>query len=83
MQKLTRLVEYRGAPKTGGYFLTDFMKDRIDQVNAANWKNSFFLLATNSSSLICTSAYSHIYLFPAASHSLLVACSLWLAASLK
>jgi hypothetical protein len=30
MQKLARLVEYRGAPKTGGYFLTDFMKGRID-----------------------------------------------------
>lgn len=29
MQKLTQLVEFRGAPKIGGYFLTDYMLSKI------------------------------------------------------
>jgi len=31
MQKLTRLVEFKGAPKTGGYFLTDYMLSKLDK----------------------------------------------------
>ncbi|MBX2924459.1 MAG: HTH domain-containing protein [Chitinophagaceae bacterium] len=31
MQKLTQLVEFRGAPKTGGYFLTDYMLLKLDK----------------------------------------------------
>jgi hypothetical protein len=29
MQKVRQLVEYRGSQKTGGYFLTDFMKSKL------------------------------------------------------
>jgi hypothetical protein len=29
MQKLTLLVEFRGAPKIGGYFLTDYMLSKL------------------------------------------------------
>lgn len=29
MQKVRQLVEYRGSQKTGGYFLTEFMKSRL------------------------------------------------------
>ena len=31
IQKLTQLIEFRGAPKTGGYFLTDYMLSRLDK----------------------------------------------------
>jgi len=31
MQKLTRLIEFRGASKTGGYFLTDYMLSKLDK----------------------------------------------------
>ncbi|HRP58296.1 ATP-binding protein [Agriterribacter sp.] len=31
MQKLMQLVEFRGAPKTGGYFLTDHMLLKLDK----------------------------------------------------
>ncbi|RXK83977.1 HTH domain-containing protein [Filimonas effusa] len=30
MQRLTLLVEFRGAPKTGGYFLTSYMLSKLD-----------------------------------------------------
>jgi ATP-dependent DNA helicase RecG len=31
IQKLTQLVEFKGAPKTGGYFLTDYMLSKLDK----------------------------------------------------
>ena len=31
MQKITSLVEFRGAPKTGGYFLTDLMRSKLEK----------------------------------------------------
>lgn len=31
IQKITKLVEFKGAPKTGGYFLTEYMLSKLDQ----------------------------------------------------
>lgn len=31
MQKLTKLVEFKGIPKTGGYYLTDYMLSRLNK----------------------------------------------------
>ena len=31
MQKIRRLVEYKGSQKTGGYFLTDYLLSKLNK----------------------------------------------------
>ena len=30
MQKISNLVEFIGAPKSGGYYITDYMKEKMN-----------------------------------------------------